>query len=188
MNEDIRPEKALNDVNLLIEKADTLLKLSYKESSKEKERLNTKIEGFIRAVFKDDNEKLEDYWFKLNHSHLGIVGIEYSEEEQQERYIEDLEIMKNHLLAYKDELELILDSREYDFTSVNDQFNRIKDENGRINIVLIILGLLLSSIIATNVIKTYFPDYNFIFFYISISLIVLIFLLTIYCVYLWLSN
>ena len=67
MNIRIDPKQALNNVNALIENADKLLEMSYKEGSRGKKQLDIEIVGFVRAVFIDDNEKLDDYYFNLNH-------------------------------------------------------------------------------------------------------------------------
>lgn len=119
MNIKIDPKQALNNVNALIEKADKLLEMSYKGGSRGKKQLNTEIVAFLRAVFIDDNEKLDDYYYDLNHVYVGILGVEDSEEKQQEDYIEDLETMENHLVGYKQELELIIDSKGYNSVDEN---------------------------------------------------------------------
>jgi|GEM_PF-4896658 len=121
MNIRIDPKQALNNVNALIENADKLLEMSYKEGSRGKKQLDIEIVGFVRAVFIDDNEKLDDYYFNLNHAYVGIVGVEDSEEKQQKEYIEDLETMKNHLVAYKQELGLNIASKDYN--SLDEEVN-----------------------------------------------------------------
>ena len=103
MNSEINPNEALKKVEGFLEKVDELLKKSYKEGFDEKSQLNVRLEGFIRAAFIDDDEKLNDYRSRVC---IEIFGYEKSEEEKQEDYITDLKRMKNHILTYKDELEL----------------------------------------------------------------------------------
>jgi len=111
MNSAIKPEEALKRVNNHLEKADELLNKSYNEGDDEKSLLNTRIENFVRTVFKDDNKKLDDLYYDLNTTYAGSTSFRESKEEIQKEYIRELKVMKKHLVSYKDELELIIDSK-----------------------------------------------------------------------------
>lgn len=64
-----------------------------------------------RRQFKDDDKKLQDYRGAV-HFYIGATGREETEQEKQEDYTSRLKTMKNHLLAFKDELNLIINSKE----------------------------------------------------------------------------
>lgn len=65
---------------------------------------------------------------------------------------------------------------------------KIKNHKERKSQIYIALGLLISSVIATNVIKSYFSSYEIVFFYITIILAITIVLLVIYYFYLYISD
>jgi len=102
-------EHAIKKIDEYLSKVEGLLKKSYKEGKDEESELDTKIQGFIRAIFKDDDKKLRDYTHPLR---IGIIGREKSEQEKQEDYLSDLRKMKNHLLAFKEEINLIIASKQ----------------------------------------------------------------------------
>jgi predicted nucleotide-binding protein len=112
MNIGIEPEDAINKIIDFANQIDALTNLSYESGKPVKEQLNTRIRAFIRATFKDDKEKLQDYDSEIKSHHRVFVPTKESEEEIQKHYLEDLAIMRNHLIGFKDELELFLYSRK----------------------------------------------------------------------------
>ena len=109
MNEEISPKEALKKIESLLEKTEDLLKKDVSSGELEREELNIKIEGFIRTVFKDDDKKLQDYRKSLRILYF-FSGVE-SVTEKQEDYMSRLRSMKNHLSSFKEELQLIIDSK-----------------------------------------------------------------------------
>ena len=105
MNPKISPEQSLKIVMFHINKANELLKQSYMEGTEEKKQLEIRIIGFIQAAFKDDDKKIAH--FSNPYSRTLIT-----EKEKQDHYISEINRMKYNLLAYKDELELILISKD----------------------------------------------------------------------------
>jgi len=104
----ISSEKAIEKIAFYLDKINELLNISYKEGFRRKHLMNIRIEGFIRAAFKDDDKKLEAYRFRASSS---TSGNNMSEDLQKE-YINDLNRMKNHLLVYRDELKSIIESKK----------------------------------------------------------------------------
>ncbi len=111
MNHGINPNEALRKVEEYIKKVDELLKKSYREGSDEKEELITLVKSFIRATFVNDEKKLGDFK-KARPFYIAIVGKEDTEEEKQDYYISHLKRIRNHLLAFKEELSLIISSEK----------------------------------------------------------------------------
>lgn len=106
----ISPENALNLLNEHLKKIEELLKKKYHEGYDEKKLLNTRIKGFIRSVFVDDTKKLADYENDLNGFFIASTGFKESGASKQKRYLRELKTMQNHLLAYADEIQLIITS------------------------------------------------------------------------------
>ena len=109
MNEKINPKEALKRLEKHLEKVEDLLKKNYKEGGEEKSALIISIQGFVRAVFKDDDKKLEDFK-KARPFRIYVGGTPIDENEEQGYYLEHLKKIKNHLLTFKEELEIIIDS------------------------------------------------------------------------------
>ena len=103
--------EAIKTIDEFISELDTLLKKSYREGTDRKRELDATIQNFVRAVFPDGEKKLEDYRRSV-HFYFGVVGYEETEEEKQEDYVSRLKSMRNHLVAYKKELQLRLTSRK----------------------------------------------------------------------------
>ncbi|MDD5700102.1 MAG: hypothetical protein PHH00_02830 [Candidatus Nanoarchaeia archaeon] len=110
MNEGVNKDIALKKVENYLREVDELSKKSYKEGNDEKEQLYTKIKGFVQGTFKDDDKKLEGLRKARPLSAMFFGRIE-TEKEEQEKYLLHLRGIKNNLLAFKEELELI-DSSE----------------------------------------------------------------------------
>jgi len=107
----IEIHEAIKKVGEYIFRVDDLLKKSCKEGTEKRRDLDTAIQNFVRITFSDGEEKLEDYRGSV-HFYVGILGREESEEEKQEDYVSRLKKMKNHLVAYREELELRSVSRK----------------------------------------------------------------------------
>ena len=118
----LNPQSAMNFLEGYIKKVDELLNKSYKEGEDEKEQLNKIIQNFIRTTFLDGKEKLNDYTSSVNF-YFGVAGYEETEQEKQEDYISRLKSMKNHLIAFQEELKLKIASAEK-----SDRLNKIENE------------------------------------------------------------
>ena len=105
----LKPELTISVVEDYIKKVNELLSKSYKEGQDEKRQLDTTIQNFIRTTFLDGEAKLKDYKRSV-HFHIGLayLGHEEAEKEMQEDYISSLKNMKNHLVAFQEELKLKL--------------------------------------------------------------------------------
>jgi hypothetical protein len=112
MNSDIDPDDAINKIIAFSNQIDALSKVTYNEGEAVKTQLNTRIKAFVQTAFKDDDKKIKAYDIEINKNHRVFVAGTESEETKQKRYQKDLEIMRNHLIGYKDELELISNSRK----------------------------------------------------------------------------
>jgi hypothetical protein len=107
LNEKISPEIALKRLENLLKDVKLLKTESYSVDSREKKNLlDTRIKSFIRAVFTDDEAKIKDY---LPRARIRVSG-QRNDFEGEHR--QDLNRMENHLLGFKDELELILESKD----------------------------------------------------------------------------
>jgi uncharacterized protein (TIGR02391 family) len=96
--------KALETVNGYLSEVNSLLIKSYKEGKDEKEKLLTRLEHFITFTFPDGKERLANFRdsFPIQ---VFLGGRKETEEEKQEEYVGDLKIMRNNLVAYKEELQ-----------------------------------------------------------------------------------
>ncbi|GEM_PF-2361206 len=101
----LKPELTINAVEGYIKKVNELIAKSYKDGQDEKIQLDTTIQNFIRTTFLDGEAKLKDYKRSV-HFYIGVVGHEETEQEKQEDYISRLKTMKNHLIAFQEELKL----------------------------------------------------------------------------------
>jgi len=112
MNSDIDPEYAITKLNELLDQIDPLINKSYLVGELDKNRLNTRIKAFVQSAFRDDDKKIKSYEDDLRLNNRRFVHTEESDEVKQKRYAKDLEIMRNRLIGYKDELELLTNSRK----------------------------------------------------------------------------
>jgi len=108
MNE-IDPSNAINKIILYTDQIENLLQIPAPEGERVKTQLETRIKGFVRAVFKDDDKKIQDLEKDCNSRKSRYP---MGERSQQLWYVIDLEVLKDHLLAYKEELELMNKSRD----------------------------------------------------------------------------
>ncbi len=117
--------KAKRKVEEYIAQIDVLLKKSYKEGADKKQQLDTAIQNFIKVALVDGEEKLSSYRRSV-HFVFAILGHEDTEEEKQEDYVSRLKKMRNHLVAYNEELELRLAS-----TSKSSELDKIEEKTQR---------------------------------------------------------
>ncbi|MFA5330751.1 MAG: hypothetical protein WC342_00080 [Methanoregula sp.] len=157
MNSEIDPDEAIKKIDIYLEEIDTLLEESYSQGEGAKKRLNTKIRGFLRGTFKDDEAKLRD----LETDRFSQVALEKT---KQKKFVADLEIMKNHLVAYKEELELFSSSRKRKSQSLeqpDSSFKRDSKEQKRYSVEEIRLGGIggiILSIIMAAMAYTLYPN------------------------------
>ena len=118
----INSESAMKVVEEYIEKVNELLKKSYKDGLDEKLELDTTIQNFIRTTFVDGESKLKDYRSSV-HFYIGVVGYEETEQEKQDDYISRLKTIKNHLVAFREELKLKAATHEK-----SSKFDKIENE------------------------------------------------------------
>ena len=105
--------KALEMVKQYIDEVNLLLAKSYKEGKHEKKGLIARIEQFISLEYPYEIVKL----FKFQNSlpiRSSFGSYEKSESKKQAEYLEDLNIIKNYLLANKEEIKykMPLDTNE----------------------------------------------------------------------------
>lgn len=118
----INPEAALTSVEQYISRVDELLGKSYKEGQDEKREMDTSIQNFIRTTFVDDENKLKDY--RSSVFFIGFIdGREETDQEKQDDYISRLKTMRNHLIAFRDEIKLKLSTNEK-----TSQLDKIEEE------------------------------------------------------------
>jgi hypothetical protein len=99
--------KAVEKVNSYLSEVSSLLEKSYKEGTDEKEGLRTRLEHFVSFAFPDGKERLANFRMSFP---IQVLGQEETEGEKQEEYVQDLKIMQNNLVAYKEELQLKMSS------------------------------------------------------------------------------
>ena len=109
---EIDPEEAIKKIIDFSNQIDPLQNMSYKDGETVKIQLNTRIRAFVRTTFLDDDKKIQDYDNEIRTNNRHFVHIDEPEEQIQKRYLKDLDIMRNHLIGYKDELELLSNSRK----------------------------------------------------------------------------
>ena len=101
----INPDSALEQVNIFLECIEKLLKLNYRDGSKTKSELNSKIEGFLESAFENGGDK---GYSSSQSFFITSVGHVPSESEKQKNYISSLHRMKHHLIRFKSEIETSL--------------------------------------------------------------------------------
>lgn len=92
----------LSDINSLLEK-------SFKEGWDEKEALLTRIEHFISFAFPDGKERLANFRESFP-MQVSLSGHDETDSEKQKEYVQDLKIMRNNIVAYKEEFQLRMSS------------------------------------------------------------------------------
>lgn len=132
MNSEVNPKEAIKRLDEYLKKVEVLLKKKHGNGSEKKARLITSIKGFIQTVFKDDDKKIKDFE-KAKPFMAFIGGVQTTEDEWQDYYISHLKKIKNHLLAFKEELTLIIDSKKDSevIDKLEEETNIIKAESGR---------------------------------------------------------
>lgn len=103
----INPETALKQINFYLNRVHELLKLNYKDGSSKKSELNSEIRGFLTSAF--DNGDKKDYTSSIP-SLIAFSGHIITESEKQEDYIESLNLMRDHLIRFRTEIETIVNS------------------------------------------------------------------------------
>jgi len=110
---DTDPEYAIDQINSFISKIADLQQIDCENPDSEREitKLKINIRGFLRANFKDDDKKLKD----LEKDRSSFATRHFLDPTdpvtRQRNYENDLELIKNHLIVYKAELESINYSR-----------------------------------------------------------------------------
>jgi hypothetical protein len=97
--------KATAQIDLYLAEIVRLRTLSPEEGREEYNLLHKKVEGFVRIVFSDSEDKLNS----LNSFFYAIVPSQSAEVErrrQMEDYQHDLTKLQRHLIAYKEEIDL----------------------------------------------------------------------------------
>jgi uncharacterized protein (TIGR02391 family) len=97
--------KALEAVNGYLSEVDSLLRLFFDEGMDAKDGLRIRLEHFIAFTFPDGKERLKNFRssFPMQVSTSSHVA---TEDEMQEEYEQDLKVMRDNLLAYKEEMQL----------------------------------------------------------------------------------
>ncbi|MDO9035040.1 MAG: nucleotide-binding protein, partial [Methanoregula sp.] len=107
------PTYAIDQIDAFLSKIDYLQQLDCENPDGEREitKLEINIRGFLRTYFKEYKEKLQD----LKNDRSDYITKHFFDPDNlvndQRDYENDLEIIKNHLIAYKTELESINNSR-----------------------------------------------------------------------------
>lgn len=136
MEPDTDPEYAIDQINSFISKIADLQQMDCENPDSESEiaKLKINIRGFLRANFKDDDKKLKDLEkdrssFATRHFLDPIDPVT-----RQRNYENDLELIKNHLIVYKTELESINYSRRKRTPSVNNPSYSISTQSTEENL------------------------------------------------------
>jgi hypothetical protein len=160
INSDIDPDDAINKIITFSNQIDSLINMPYNEGEVVKDQLNTRIRTFVRYTFKDDEKKFLDYNNDLRSSQIVFVSSEESEEIKQKRYQKYLETMRNHLISYKDELELLSNSRKKKGESSTK--NVVKKDSPPLSAqirVYGIIGIIVAVVTGTSTINVY-PNFT----------------------------
>jgi hypothetical protein len=124
MNPKVDPDDAIIKIEKYLSEIEVLICKSNTEGEKERIQLDTKIRAIVRASFIDDEAKLRD----LENDREKHVS---AEKTKQKRYIADLEIMRNHLIAFREELELFSNSTKKEVGS--SKLNTTESNEAEIN-------------------------------------------------------
>jgi hypothetical protein len=128
----IDPKIALKKVDAYLEETEVLLGKSYKEGEGEKSELWLRIEGFLNQAFEDGTNKIN----QLIGFHVGVLGYVKSSAEEQRDYEDDLNKLKRHLMKYREEINLVLESEKPPIISREEELT----ENNAIEDIKMILS------------------------------------------------
>ncbi len=115
----IDANKAKLKIDEFLSETDILLEKSYTEGKEQKYGLNTRIRNFVNMAFSDSKEKIKSYTGLI----FAIAGHQKNPYEEQKDYEDCLKKKRRHLIAWKEEVELNLDT-----TSESTKLNKIKDQ------------------------------------------------------------
>lgn len=98
-------KKALEAVDGYLSEVDWLLGLFFQEGLDAQASLRIRIEHFIAFTFPDGKERLKNFKSSFP-MRVYVSGHVATEDEMQEEYEQDLRVIRDNLLAYKEELQL----------------------------------------------------------------------------------
>jgi len=96
-------DEATEKVAEYLSEAESLLAISYKEGTDRQWGLFTRVKNFVRLMFPDADKRIKDFRLPAT---VEIGGREKTEAQKQEVYIAKVKVIRDHLLAYKEELDL----------------------------------------------------------------------------------
>jgi len=100
----IDPKIAIKAVDGYVQKIDALLSKPHQEGQDERREVDTIIQNFIRTTFADGEARLKTY---MNTVHpYPVLIYEKTDKEKQEEYILTLKNMRNNLVAFREVLQL----------------------------------------------------------------------------------
>jgi hypothetical protein len=102
----IEPEVAKKKIDEFLPEVESLLKLNHRDGQEKYYALDTRIRNFASTTFTDSKEKIQS----MAGVYIAVVGYEKSEVEEQKEYIDELNRKKRHILAWKEEVELVMES------------------------------------------------------------------------------
>jgi len=156
MNSDIDPDDAIEKIIAFSNQIDAIYQMDYTQGGKTKSLLETRIKNFVGATFKDGDKKLQDL-DKNRYSHtIHVFSKDEEELVRQKNYEADLEVFSNHLIAYKDELELRNGSRKKKNQTSLSKTTIKENEPSYAQIrVYGIVGIIIAVVTGTSTINTY---------------------------------
>lgn len=104
----IDAQKAKERIEVFLAEVEELLKLSYNEGKEKDYGLDTRIRNFVKMAFSDGNDKIKSY----SGFFMAIGGHEETAEEKQRDYLNGLKRSKRHLTAWKEEVEVYIDTQQ----------------------------------------------------------------------------
>jgi len=104
----IDAQKANEKIKVFLAEVEELLKLSYNEGKEDDYGLDTRIRNFVKMAFSDGNDKIKSY----SGIFIAIGGHEETAEEKQRDYLNGLKRRKRHLTAWKEEVEVYIDTQQ----------------------------------------------------------------------------
>lgn len=117
----INPENAVKQINSYLDRVEELLELNYNEGESKKSELNAKIRGFLVSTFENGDEK----GYSSEPMIFMASGLQRSESELQSNYISGLNMMREHLIRFRSEIETCLGNEIIEDKNILETFGLI---------------------------------------------------------------
>jgi len=129
----IDPKKGIEKLNRYLEEIGDLENTSNKEGRKVREELDERIRSLVNIAFDDSKEKLSHYDTNPGFSLTTGMSEQEIDEAMDGYHYHKLELMKKHVIGFKEELELTLDTqgKTEELSEIEKKIKKVELESDR---------------------------------------------------------